>query len=189
MPAFYVAQRLCATLGLMLVGLTVPMSLLLLLGSGKPGHFLKTLEQQIAAAAGLLGLSYAACDLFWHSYGSLLHSRLLATAFYVGWHILGGMFLAMLVCVLAPRNVKALLGVSVVLLLAFSFLVILGYSTGRLAAALIFPSLGIGLMIGMSVRCGILLWIEEAEKNKVPQPAGIEAAEGERFRQWSVDRS
>jgi len=99
------------------------------------------------------------------------------------------MFLAMLVCVLAPRNVKALLGVSVVLLLAFSFLVILGYSTGRLAAALIFPSLGIGLMIGMSVRCGILLWIEEAEKNKVPQPSGIEAAEGERFRQWSVDRS
>jgi hypothetical protein len=161
MTAFYVAQRLCATIGLILVGLIGLMSLLLLLGSGKPGHFLKTSEQRIATAAGLLGLSYAMCDLLWHSYGGLLQSRLLATAFYVGWHILGGMFLAILVCILAPRNVKALLGASALLLLAFSLLVILGYSTGRLVAALIFPSLGIGLVAVMSIRCGILLWPPE----------------------------
>jgi hypothetical protein len=81
---------------------------------------------------------------------------LLAIAFYVGWKILGGMFLAMLICILAPRNIKVLLGISVVLLIAFNGLVIFGYSTGRLLAALLFPSLALGLLIGVSVYCGIL---------------------------------
>jgi hypothetical protein len=177
--ASYIVPSLCAKLGLMLVGLTGLMSLFLLLGSGKPGHFLKTLEQRIAATAGLVGLSYAACDLFWHAYGGLLQSRFLATAFYVGWHVLGGIFLAMLVCILAPRNIKVLLGISVALLLAFSFLVILGYSTGRLLAALMFPSLAIGLLIGMSLHCGILFWVEAPDKAKLIQRSNAQVATGE----------
>jgi len=95
---------------------------------------------------------------------------LLVIGFFVGWKILGGMLLAMLVCILAPRNVKALLSVSVVLLVAFNLVGILGYSTGRLTAALIFPSWGMGLLIGMSLRCGVLLWTESPEENKAPQP-------------------
>jgi hypothetical protein len=166
----FIDRRLCATVGLITIGLTALMSILLLLSSGKPGQFLKTLEQRIAAVGGLLGLSYAASDLFWRFYGDLLHSRFLAIGFYVGWKLLGGMFLAMLVCILAPRNIKALLSVSVALLVTFNLLVVLGYSIGRLIGALIFPSLEIGFLIGMAVRCGILLWIEKPEKNAAPQP-------------------
>ena len=182
--ALYLDWRLCAALELITIGLTAVMGFLLLLSSGRPGQFLKTPEQRIAGVGGLLGLSYAVCDLFWRSYGALLESRLLALAFFVGWKILGGMFLAMLVCILAPRNVKALLSVSLVLLVAFNLVIILGYSTGRLTAALIFPSLSMGLLIGMSLRCGVLLWTEP-EKHKARQPevetVGPEADESGRI--------
>jgi hypothetical protein len=163
--------------------MTAAASLLLLLGSGKPGHFLKTLEQRIAAAAGLLGLSYAACDFFWHFYGGLLYSRLLATAFYVGWKIVAGLFLAMLVCILRPRNMKGLLSISLLFLMAFNGLVILGYWTGRVSAALIFPSLSMGLLIGISVYCGILVRIEHASTNKTRQPADRETTVAARLGQ------
>jgi hypothetical protein len=144
------------TLGLASISLTVLASVFLLLGSGKAGQFFKTLEQRIGGAAALAGFAFAAVGLFWHYYAGFLYTRLLAIAFYVGWKILGGMFLAMLICILAPRNIKVLLGISVVLLIAFNGLVIFGYSTGRLLAALLFSSLALGLLIGVSVYCGIL---------------------------------
>ncbi len=167
--ALYIDPHVCATLGLILTGITGTMGLLLLLSSGTPGQFLKTFEQRIAGAGGLFGLSYAACSLFWRFYGSLIHSRALALSFYFGWKTLGGMFLAMLVCILAPRNIRALLSVSVVVLIGFNLVVVFGYSTGRLTASLTFPALSIGLLIGMSVHCGVLLSHQEPEKAKLSQ--------------------
>jgi hypothetical protein len=175
-----VTRSLCATLGLMLVGLTILMSVMLLLGSGKPGQFLKTLEQRVAGTAGLVGLSYAAADIFWRYYAGFLPSRALAIAFYAGWKILGGIFMAMLICILSPRNLRTLLWISSLTLVAFSLLIILSYSSGRLIGALIFPSLSIELMTGISVYCGVLLRRERPgeqgpyEINR--QPAAIESA-------------
>jgi hypothetical protein len=160
--ALYIDRRLCAKLNLVFVAITTLTALLLLLSSGKPGQFLKTQQQQIAAVGGFLGLSYAARNLFWRFYGDILHARLLAFGFYIGWKILGGMFLAMLICILARKNIKVLLSLSALLLLAFNLVVILGYWTGRLSAALLFPSLGIGILIGISVYCGMLLRPEGA---------------------------
>jgi hypothetical protein len=162
--ALYVDPHVCATLGLILTAMTGAMGLLLLLSSGKPGQFLKTAEQRIAGAGGLFGLSYAACSLFWGFYGSLIHSRALALSFYVGWKALGGMFLAMLVCILAPRNIRALLSLSVVILIGFNLVVIFSYSTGRLTGSITFPALSLGLLIGMSIYCGMLLSGEGPEK-------------------------
>jgi hypothetical protein len=53
--ALYLDRHLCATLELITIGLTAVMGFLLLLSSGRPGQFLKTPEQRIAAVGGLLG--------------------------------------------------------------------------------------------------------------------------------------
>jgi hypothetical protein len=172
----HIDPHLCAMLGLVLTSMTGTMGLLLLLGSGRPGQFLKTLEQRIAAAGGLFGLSFAGCSLFWRFYGSLIHSRALAISLYVGWKILGGMFLAMLVCILAPRNIRALISASIVVLIGFNLVVVFGYSTGRLTASLIFPALGIGLLIGMSVHCSIFLSREKPGKASLSQRKNEDAS-------------
>ena len=150
--ALYVSPTLCTTVGLILVILPALMSVLLLLASmGKPGYLPKTLEQKIAAVGGLAGLGYAAAALFWHYYAGFIYSRGLAILIYSGWKILGGMFAAMLISILSPRKPRVIAGISVGLLIAFSSEIIIGYSTGRSLAALLFPSMSIGLLIGVSI--------------------------------------
>ena len=162
--ALYLSPRVCATLCLIFSSLVAWQSFALLLGSARAGRLLKTLSQRIAAVAALLGLTYAACDLFWRYYEGFPHNRWPATGFYVFWHILGGMLIMTLVSILIPRSVKAVLVSSFLLLTVFNLFIVVGYATGRVAAAIVFSPLEIGVLLGAFMHSLALLRIENFRK-------------------------
>jgi hypothetical protein len=118
----------------------------------KPGGGLKV-RQVEAFLGGLFGFLYVAGHFYWYRYAGLIPSRWVAIAFYVIWHVLGGMFGAMLLAVLFPKSAKALLGVGLLAFLALNTLAFLWYHAGR-STYLMLSSDGTGFFIGV-----LLFWV------------------------------
>ena len=116
-------------------------------------------ERQLTPVAGLLGLLYVGLSLCWR-YVEHLPSPWLATTYYFGWHLLGGISVAVLLYIVHPNRTKIVLVVCGVLLVAFNVFAIFYYTPTHHGSALHFFLLGNSLFIGVWISSGVLLGLE-----------------------------
>lgn len=122
----------------------------LLLGSRKRDSGHDRGLQQRSALAGLVGISYAVSKSFWLFCGGYLHSSVTALTFYVGYHVLGGMVMAVMLSVVMKRT-KALFTLSTAVFVVVSFFAF--FFERRYRIRLLLSADSTGFFVG-----GLLCW-------------------------------
>lgn len=107
--------------------------------------------QQRSALAGLVGISYVASKTFWLFCGSSLHSNVTVLTFYVGYHVLGGMVMAVMLSVLTKRT-KALFALSTAVFVALTLFAF--FFERRYRIRLLLSADSTGFFVG-----GLLCWL------------------------------
>jgi hypothetical protein len=122
----------------------------LLVGSQKrdSGHHREL--QWRSALAGSVGIAYVATKTFWFLCGGYLHSNVAILAFYVGYHVIGGMVMAVMLSVVTKRT-KALFALSTAVFLAFNVFAI--FFAHRYRLRLMLSADSTGFFVG-----GLLCW-------------------------------
>jgi len=69
---------------------------------------------------GLAGLLYVALDFYWHSDVAFWNAHAVVIAYYVAWHLVGGIAAGMLLCVTRLLNAKVLLTASTVVFIGIN---------------------------------------------------------------------
>jgi glucose uptake protein GlcU len=135
-------------------------SLFFLICALTPGQSFRNREQRLTVLTALFGLLYVGLELYWYFSVGFLQFRGVAAVHYFAWHLLGGVFLAMLVNIVSPKSTEVVLLISGLSFVAFNLFVILHYNPRHLASAFRFSSLGNGLFIGMSITSAIFFWLD-----------------------------
>jgi len=116
----------------------------------------------LEALTGLVGLLYVGLDLYWHGDVTFWKSRAVVIAYYVAWHFVGGVAVAMLVCVIRLLKPKALLIASTALLIVTNIL----WITRRGSAIPPF-CLANGLFSGLLITSLILICFEHPRRQEL----------------------
>ena len=153
-PAFY-AGYLSPSKKLSLAVYCAASLFFLIVGAMKPKQGRKP-EQLFMVLAGLVGLLFTGCEFYWYTDAGLLRTHAAATAFFMAWHFLGGIFLALLIPILYRNRAIVLLGLAFAMFIMFNVSAIWLYSIKCFAPACVFSSTGFGWLIGTLVVCAVL---------------------------------
>ena len=123
----------------------------LLLGARKRDSSHDRGLQQRSLLAGLVGISYVASKSFWLFCGGYLHSSVAALSFYVGYHVLGGMVMAVMLSVVMKRT-KTLFTLSMAVFVALIFFAF--FFERRYRIRLLLSADAAGFFVG-----GLMCWV------------------------------
>ena len=127
----------------------------LIVGTMKPKQGRKP-EQLFMILAGLVGLLFTGCEFYWYTNAGLLRTHAAATAFLLGWHFLGGIFLALLIPILYHKRAIVLFGLAFAMFILFNVSAVWLYSIKCFAPACVFSSTGFGWLLGTLVAWAVL---------------------------------
>jgi len=123
-----------------------------------PLRNLRLQRRPALAIAAVLGMTWVALSLY-QAYGTF-YSLLTVTAFYFVEGLVGGATMGILIAVFGPKSIKITLAISCVLLAANDLIVISRHQLMRFIATI--PHFGSinGLLMGVVVPLGIVLWLQ-----------------------------
>jgi hypothetical protein len=116
-------------------------------------------QSRVLTIAGLCGLAYVSLTLY-GAFGSF-PSVLTLSAFHFAEALAAGMSVAMCISVFGPKRARMVLGISGILLMANDLPVIWRHELTRVVMTVRGFSSVNGLLIGMAVTLGIVLWLEK----------------------------
>ena len=119
----------------------------------------RTRAQIVTGVAALLLMSSFVLDLFLYSYIGHLQSSTTFTALYSVRHLVGGVIVAMLLSIVAPRSAKAALVFAAAFFCAFIVFQIVHYELKQIAPTIRLFCF-VGFPIGMSIPSAIFLWLD-----------------------------
>jgi len=125
----------------------------------KAGQSYRTRAQIGTGVAALLLMSSFVLDLFWYSYIGHLQSSATFTALYFVRHLVGGVIVAMLLSIVAPRSAKVALVSAAALFSAFIVFQIVHCGLKQIAPTIRLFCF-VGFPIGMSIPSAIFLWLD-----------------------------
>ena len=119
----------------------------------------RTRAQIVTGVAALLLMSSFVLDLFWYSYVGHLDSSAIFTALYFVRHFVGGVIVAMLLSIVAPRSARVALVLAAAFFCAFIVFQIVHYELKQIAPTIRLFCF-VGFPIGMSIPSAIFLWLD-----------------------------
>jgi hypothetical protein len=135
-----------------------------------PQPSLRHRQQRALTLAGLCGVGYIGLSLY-GAFG-IFPSVLTVNAFHFVKNLVAGIAMATLICMLRPKSVKVVLGISGVLLIGTDLIVIWRHALTRFITTIRGFSSVNGLLIGMAVPFAIFLWRENIKRARDKQAAG-----------------
>jgi hypothetical protein len=135
-----------------------------------PQRSLRYRQQPALTMAGICGLAYIGLSLY-GAFG-IFQSALRVNAFNFVKNLVAGIAMATLICMLRPKSVKVVLGISGVLLIGIDLIVIWSHELTRFVTTIRGFSSVNGLLIGMAVPLAIFLWRENIKRARDKQAAG-----------------
>lgn len=131
----------------------------------KAGQRRRTRTQIGTGVAALLLMSSFVLDLFWYSYIGHLQSSTAFNALYFARHFVGGVIVAVLLSIVAPRSAKVLL-VSAAALFGAYILVQVVLCELKHVAPTIRLFCFIGFPVGMAIPPTIFLWLDQRRRGQ-----------------------
>jgi TPR repeat protein len=122
--------------------------------------------QRRTTQTGLLGLLWVGLDAFEYSNLGIVQSVSVVSALYFGRHLLAGICVAMLASIAWPRGTKTVLGISVILFVAFDLFALAHYDLRHLVPAIRLFYLVNGLSVGVAIPSSVFLWLERKGRGK-----------------------
>ena len=122
--------------------------------------------QRRTTQTGLLGLLWVGLDAFEYSSLGIVQSASVVSALYVGRHLLAGICVAMLASIAWPRGTKTVLGISVILFVAFDLFALAHYDLRHLVPAIRLFYLVNGLSVGVAIPSAVFLWLQRKDRGK-----------------------
>lgn len=135
-----------------------------------PKLSLRNRQQRAFTLAGVFGLVYVGLSLY-QDFG-ILQSVLAVNAFDFSKNFVVGISIAMLISVFGPKSAKAVMGISGILFVGITVLVIADQYLRRFAETIYgICSLG-GLLLGISISLAVFLWLRTMKSAEGEQVAG-----------------
>lgn len=118
--------------------------------------------QRRSALAGSVGIAYVATKTFWLFCGGYLHSNVTALTFYIGYHVLGGMVMAVMLSVVTKKT-KSLFALSAAVFVALTFFAF--FFERRYRLRLMLSADSTGFFVG-----GLLCWFVDVINKRTGKP-------------------